>query len=661
MKYLTLFCFLLVCGSLTAQKQGQALADSLVTAMATLKEDTNKVKVLSQLARVYMQFNKAEQFSTVHQGLQLAEQLKWKKGIANLHNDLGLMVGDTGNNTLARQHFEESYQLNKALGLKISQINNLNNIGRSFQRESNFLRATDYYFKALAIAQEINNPEKIALVGTNITAAYSTQKNYAKAIEYGELTLKNAELSGSADQTGKALLLLGVIKKDTKDSAAAKQYMNRALKVYEAAGNKRQQAAVLSSLAALEVPDHKKVIALMLKAQAIFDSTGVAYIGSIGNIANIGSEYFSLALETAPAERKQYLDKAGTYLLRALDLCTQTSNAEYMASVAMSLADLEEQKNNYKVALQYYRKASAINDSLFSQEQKNQIAELEGKHTLAIKDKEIAIKNLTLHNQQRMQWALLALLLLAAIIGALLYWQNRNRKKTNTTLMVLNTQLDEANKIKAKFFGILSHDLRGPIANLINFLHLLGNEPDAMGAEEKAAYQQQISQSVHDLLQTMETMLLWSKEQMANFKPRIEMVPISELFGYLQKFFSPSTQVNMRFINVDNLEVAADENYLKVIMQNLTANAIKALDNRAEGSIEWKAVKEKGETILSITDNGPGINEEQAKALYQEGSSFNAKTGFGHHLIRDLAKAIRYRISVESAPGEGTRFVLSAA
>ena len=182
-----------------------------------------------------------------------------------------------------------------------------------------------------------------------------------------------------------------------------------------------------------------------------------------------------------------------------------------------------------------------------------------------------------------------------------------------------------------------------------------------LAADEKLAYQQQISQSVHDLLQTMETMLLWSKEQMENFKPHIRMIKISELFDYLQKFFTQPAQISIRFNNPEALEVPADENYLKVIMQNLTSNAIKALNNHPGGTIEWKARKEKGQTILSITDNGPGINEEQAKSLYQEGNSCNAKTGFGHHLIRGLAKAIRYRISVESQPGLGTTFALSVA
>lgn len=644
-----------------AQKKGQALVDSLQGVLPGLQDDSGKVKVLNQIARAYMLFNPKEQFSYAEKSLQLAEKIGWKKGIANLHNDLGLMVGDTGNNTLARQHFQQSYEMNKALDAKINQVNNLNNIGRSYQRESNFSTATDYYFKALAIAQEINNSEKIALVGTNLTAAYTTQKNYTKATEYGEMTLKHAELSKSPDQIGKALLLLGVIKKETKDSAAAKTYMQRALKVYQEVDNKRQVAAVLGNLAPLEFPDHQKEIALLLQAQKIFDETGPAYIGSIANIANLGSEYYSLALQSKSPEKEKYLQVSEGYSLRAISLCKQTSNAEYVATISLSLADLEEERHNYKAALQYYKAASSINDSLFSQDKKNEIAGLEGKHDLAIKDKEIAINKLTLYSQKKTQAGLIIGLLLAGIIGGLLYWQGRNRKRTNTTLMVLNNQLDEANKIKAKFFGILSHDLRSPISSLINFLHLLNNESETLSVEEKLAYEQQISQSVHELLQTMETMLLWSKEQMENFKPHIRMVPISELFDYLQKFFTQTAQVPIHFSNPDALEVSADENYLKVIMQNLTSNAIKALGNRPGGTIEWKASKEKGQTILSITDNGPGINEEQAKSLYQEGSSFNARTGFGHHLIRDLAKAIRYRISVESKPGMGTTFVLSAA
>ena len=107
--------------------------------------------------------------------------------------------------------------------------------------------------------------------------------------------------------------------------------------------------------------------------------------------------------------------------------------------------------------------------------------------------------------------------------------------------------------------------------------------------------------------------------------------------------------------------VLTDENYLQVIMQNLTANALKALKSNPHGKIEWKALKDGGSTILSVTDNGPGISDEQIKVLYDESVSLNAKTGFGLHLIRDLAKAIRYRITIRSQPGTGTTFTLTNA
>jgi signal transduction histidine kinase len=235
------------------------------------------------------------------------------------------------------------------------------------------------------------------------------------------------------------------------------------------------------------------------------------------------------------------------------------------------------------------------------------------------------------------------------------------RKRSNTALMSLNHQLDEANKVKLRFFGILSHDLRSPIANLVNYLYLLKNDPDLLPAGEQAAHQQQIGQSTEDLLQTLETMLLWSKEQMENFRPDIKMVPVSQLFDYLQKFFSQAAQVNIRFNDPGTLEVSTDENYLKVIMQNLTSNAIKAISNTPDGLIEWKAGKEDGKIILSITDNGPGINAAQTKALFEEDRSVNAKTGFGFHLIRDLARAIRFQISLEPGAVKGTTFVLSSS
>jgi signal transduction histidine kinase len=660
MKIIFIIFFCLIEFGLLAQKKGQELIDSIRQELPAMKEDSNKVKALNRIGEIYWQINPYTGIVYADSAMVIAEKLNWKKGIAKLENLQGLLIGDTGNNSQARVLFLKSYALNKELNNSFSMISNLNNIGRSYQRESDFTDALEYFLKALTIAEEIKNNEQIALVGTNLVSSFMAQKNYVKAWEYAEMTLKYAALSNTPYNKGKVLLLMGNIKLETKDTASARSYSERALKVFQEIGNTPAISQALSALGPQQFPDFKKAIETMLAAQKIMDLTGPSTLFAAANMANLGLAYLEMAKHSDASEKKALLAKSEIYLKRGLQIVKSTGNRQYMAEIYKLLADLEEEKGNYKDALSNFQNFYAINDSLFSQDKKNELAGLENKHNLAIKNKEIAISKLEVLSQRKTQLGLILGLILLGIIGTLLFWQTRMRKKSNTTLMVLNSQLDEANKVKAKFFGILSHDLRSPISSLINFLYLLKNEPEMISADERVAYEQEIGHSTEELLQTLETMLIWSKDQMDKFEPDIRVLPVQELFEHLEKFFTQQTPVQISFSNPEGLEVSADENYLKVIMQNLTANAVKAVRGRPDGTISWKASKAGTKTILTITDNGPGINAEQMKALYQEESVINGKTGFGFHLIRDLAKAIHYHISIESNPGVGTSFILTS-
>jgi signal transduction histidine kinase len=660
MKLISIIMLCLLQTGIFAQKTGQAKIDSILQTLPSAKEDSFKVKALNQICEIYLTSNPARSIGYADQALAIAKKIDWKKGIARVLNLKGLVVGDTGNNNQARVYFQMSYDIQKQIENKSGMITSLNNIGRNYQRESNFSSALDYYFKALSIAEEIKSDEQIALVGTNLTASYLTQGNYTKGMEYGEMTLKHAETAHSLTNIGKALQLMGNARMHQKDTAAAKDYLARALKVYQEMDNPSAIAHVLSDMAELDYPNYTKELELMLQAQKILDEVSPTGYASIGNLGNLGVTYSDLGANSGPAERKAAFDKAEYYLNRAVRVCKENGNTEYLATLYGNISSLEEQRGHYKSALENLKSNFFINDSLFSQDKKNELASMENKHNIDLKNKEIEVSQLELVSQRKTKIGLISGLALLAIIGGLLLWQNQMRKKSNTTLMVLNNQLDEANKVKAKFFGILSHDLRSPTSSLINFLHLLKNEPELLSAGERSSYQQQIAESTQELLQTMETMLIWSKEQMDNFKPQIRIVQVSDLFEYLQKFFAHTTQINIVFNNPEWLEVSSDENYLKVIMQNLTSNAIKALKNNPDGTIVWKARKEGMKTVLSITDNGPGIHADQIKALFNQEMAVNAKTGFGFHMIRDLAKAIQYHISIESKLGIGTTFVLSA-
>jgi signal transduction histidine kinase len=360
-----------------------------------------------------------------------------------------------------------------------------------------------------------------------------------------------------------------------------------------------------------------------------------------------------------PSAKNTLLQIAKKYLEHAVQKSKLQNNQSVYSGMLESLAETNELGGDYKNAYINYKKFIDVQDSIYSQENKNKIAAATGQLEIDKKNTEISLQNLTISNQQRQKVFFIAGLFLLGTIGGLLFYQSRTRKKTNTTLMLLNNELDETNKIKTKFFSILSHDLRGPVSNLINFLHLQQHGPDLLDKESNEAHTKRITRCAENLLENMEELLLWSKGQMENFKPVIKQVAVNDLFLHVQKFFASNENIKFSFINTTNAMVTTDENYLQTIMHNLTANAVKALKNTSNAAIEWAAKQEGNKTVLSVTDNGPGLSAEQSKTLYDDPAVANSRTGMGLYIIRDLAKAIGCRIKSQSQPGHGTTFLLT--
>ncbi|MBP9097015.1 MAG: HAMP domain-containing histidine kinase, partial [Ignavibacteria bacterium] len=206
-------------------------------------------------------------------------------------------------------------------------------------------------------------------------------------------------------------------------------------------------------------------------------------------------------------------------------------------------------------------------------------------------------------------------------------------------------------------FGILSHDLRSPIANLITLLHLkkdgvFENKKDEQG------YTNNVIQSAEQLLENMETLLLWSKGQMQNFQPNYHTISVSELFRYIERFFEHEKQISIEFSNPQNLEIFSDELFLQVIMQNLTSNAIKALKTTQEPVIKWSAIQTDEGIRIQISDNGPGMDEQKLKDLLTVNQTLSQKNGLGLQIVNDLTKVIHCTLNFSTAPGKGFTTVL---
>jgi signal transduction histidine kinase len=407
-----------------------------------------------------------------------------------------------------------------------------------------------------------------------------------------------------------------------------------------------------------ERKEYDKALSIFLKQLELNNEFGDPHNIS-GTYSRIGDVYKIKAITNDDLnKRKEFYLKALEYYTKSIALNKENNDLQSLSTDYASIYELEKKQNNFKEALSALGLSKAYNDSIFNVDNKETIKNLEDKRTIEVKEKQLKINQLELQAKEKQKWFYIFGIGLFAVVGGLLFYQSRNRKKTNEKLQLLNTELDQANKTKTRFFSILNHDLRGPVANLIHFLHLQKDNPELLDEETKNRMQNKTISGAENLLSSMEDILLWSKGQMENFKPQAKIVAVNDLFEDTKKVFSGYHKIKFEYHNSDAISIFTDENYLKTIVRNLTSNAINVFTTTPNPTIIWKAWQENGVSYLSITDNGPGASKEQFKALYDDKEVVGIKSGLGLHLIRDLAKAINCEISVNSIVNEGTTFVL---
>ena len=386
------------------------------------------------------------------------------------------------------------------------------------------------------------------------------------------------------------------------------------------------------------------------------------------------------AWRTLQATRKMSVSaltaKARAYYKEALDRANRTNDREGLILVSDSLAALDVTDNHFQEAASLLQRRNRLYDSVFSQENKNHLAGVEADYKVELSDKQLQINKLALSNQIKIKWLLISSLVLVLLILGLIFRQGRVQKKNNASLSSLNTklneangqlndanarlgetnqQLGEANKVKTQFFGILNHDLRSPVASLITLLRLRQRDPEIIDQQAVEARTGQITLAAEELLETMEDLLIWSKGQMEQFRPKMKPVTVANLFSDIERKFATEGAV-LHFDQPPGLSVVTDEDFAKTILRNLTGNAIKALrihPNHAPAQINWKAWTEGPGICLSITDSGPGATAEQLSPLFDESAPIGIRSGLGLHIIRDMARAIGCEVTTNSPSNGG--------
>jgi len=228
-------------------------------------------------------------------------------------------------------------------------------------------------------------------------------------------------------------------------------------------------------------------------------------------------------------------------------------------------------------------------------------------------------------------------------------------------------QLSELNAFKDKLFTVVAHDIRDPIALLVSLTELLGEELVAADIEHAELFHE-LKGQVNGTFQLVENLLDWYRSQKGQVKFRplgwnLQQVVRQALSLARAKAEIKQIRVTERID--EHLSVSADKQMLDLILRNLLSNAIKYTG--VGGSIEIKAVAEGKRVIVSVHDNGAGIDAQTLELLRLEEPFFKSpvegdeegNTRFGLVLTREFVRIHGGRLWFDSVPGLGTTFYFS--
>lgn len=201
----------------------------------------------------------------------------------------------------------------------------------------------------------------------------------------------------------------------------------------------------------------------------------------------------------------------------------------------------------------------------------------------------------------------------------------------------------------------IAHELRNPLTSIKTYAELLPRK------YENPRFREMISIDIPKEIERLNNLINDLLEYSRPRRPFKEYINLCDVIDNLlrlikDKIYKEDAKINL---NVHKeAYVFIDKNHLKQVLINLILNAIECMD-KEEKIIDIYSCIVEGETILYISDNGPGINEKDINNIYNPFYTTKSYgTGLGLFVSYQLLKENGVDIYVESSKNVGTTFKL---
>jgi signal transduction histidine kinase len=593
---------------------------------------------------------------------------------ATVFYDVAINYSYLSKYTQALKYFTRSEQIAREEQTDSLLSLTLRQIGNVYHYLNDLSNSSDYYYKALRIAQENNLPELEASAMNNIASNMVDLNQAQEGEEMYRRSLEIARKHGLANLVAVVSNNLGVNASENEKYDKALDYYHIALSYAVKNDDIMGRALYYNNIASVYLHREDYGQARKYLQRSLRDNN------RLGNKEGLVNNYYNFA--ELLIEQKEF-DSARVFVEKVDEITRELGNAASRSEYFNLLHNYYSETEDYKKALQYHKKYTALHDSITEAQTGEKISNLNSVYQERQRQQEMSELR---EKQSELRFYLhLTIFLSALFIIAVVYAyivqrraavriraQNNRFKQNqkelankNHELRLSKKKIEEINRDRNQLFSIISHDLRSPFNSLLGFSEMLAEEVrEGADPESVKMMTENIHTSSMHLFELIQNLLEWANKERGKIEFRPEQVIVHKVATEnieLAKQSANHKQVQIVNKIDKHIMVEADVNMINTIFRNLIFNAIKFTPRH--GKVELSAGETSEKVVIHVQDNGTGMSEDDRQMILFGEDTFTRKgtqnekgAGLGLVLTKDFIKRHSGSLDISTKLGEGTTF-----
>ena len=599
----------------------------------------------------------------------------------------------------AIENLDEAHKLSLSIKDSLQLLDIYQTYSRIYTKIGDFNKALDYSQNSYILIGSLKQKDKLADIIRETGNIYYNFREYNIALEFYQKCITQYKANNDQAGLSKALNNVGQIYIDLGQYDKALDNLNKSLEIKNKLDNKLSATITILNIGTIyfKKGDYQKAIEFFKKSNSNY--TEINYIAGVSDSYQyLGRSYLKI---------KRYNESEEAFI-KALELAEKGKMKTLLLPIYIGIAELYSQTDRYDLAYQYLQKNKNLSDSLFSEERRNLLMELDAKYQLQAKEKQIQLlskdQELKDAQQKKLFFWIAFLIITALFLSSFMYFihsRMRFRERINRQLLEEITQrksveeelqthqqhlevivedrtkelkiakdkAEESDMLKTAFLANMSHEIRTPMNAIVGFSNLL---LDPLSTEqEKHEFVSLINTNGEILMNLINDIIDISIIESGQIKLNSTKVYIFDILLELQSYFEEEKKkLNKNHISI-NLEVEGhlrshytftDSNRLKQIISYLISNALK-FTIHGSISIGYNLINPKTLQFF-VKDTGIGIPPENKNAIFERFSKFNTDsnstlysgTGLGLAICKELVELMSGDIWFDSEPNKGSTF-----